>query len=153
MRAHPALKWLTITLIVLTGFLAILLFLGFLLKENEEVTTKLKSHLEQQAAEENKKQQQKVASKKVIKLTASEKSQQKIITDNQGCETDKQCFLIHTDNQNIGCIVAVNTMGAAILLKVSSQQGIDQASKEQCQQSYMQARQLSAQCINNTCTF
>jgi len=153
MRTHPAFKWLTITLIVLTGFLAVLLFLGYLLKENEKVTTRLKAQLEQEAQQASNKKQEKFALKKEKALSSSEKSQQKIIFDNQSCDTDKQCFLIHTDNQRIGCIVAVNTKGAAILLKVASQNDVNQASKEKCRQSYRQARQLSAQCINNTCSF
>ena len=153
MRNHPAFKWLTITVIVLTGFLAVLLFLGYLLKENEAVTTKLKAQLEQEAQQASDKKHRRAAIKKAEELTSSEKSQQKIIFDNQSCDTDKQCFLIQTDNQRLGCIVAVNTKGAAILLKVSSPKSINQASKEQCQQSYLQTMHSSAQCVDNTCTF
>jgi hypothetical protein len=153
MRTQPVFKWLTITVIVLAGFLTILLFLGYLLKENEAITTELKAQLEQEALQKSEKKQRKLTIKKIKKTSPLEMSQQKIIADNQGCDTDKQCFLIHTDNQNIGCMVAVNTKGAAILLKVSAQKEGNQVSKEHCQQSYIQARQLSARCVNNVCSF
>ena len=52
------LKWLVITLIVLSGFMVVLLGLGYLLSENEKATTALKNQLEQEALAQQQKSQQ-----------------------------------------------------------------------------------------------
>ena len=48
MLNHIVIKWLIITTIVLIGFLAVLLLLGYLLKENEEKTARLITQIEQE---------------------------------------------------------------------------------------------------------
>lgn len=155
MFAQVAFKWLSITVIVLAGFLVVLLFLGYLLKENEITTTKLKIKLEQEAIQ----QQAKEARKKqpfshlTKPLTTAEKSQKKIIIDNQNCESDLQCFLVHTHNQAIGCIVSVNTQGAAILLKVAAQYKSSHSFSQHCQQEYLKQRSSTAQCQKKRCSF
>jgi len=148
-----ALKWLTITAIVLVGFLVVLLLLGYLLKENEVTVTKLKAQLDQEAYQRQAKENRKntFTSFSQITLSASEKSQQKIIANNLYCQSAKQYFLVHTDSQTLGCIVAVNTNGAVILLKVASENE-NQSSRNRCQQEYEKAHDISAQCRNKRCS-
>ncbi|OUR63561.1 hypothetical protein A9Q74_00305 [Colwellia sp. 39_35_sub15_T18] len=152
---RTAFKWLTITVMVLGAFLVVLLFLGYLLKENEAATTKLKAQLEQEVRQQQAKEADKNKRLARLKtpLTTAEQSQQTIIMDNQGCETDKQCFLVHTHSQNVGCIVSVNTKGAAILLKVAGQNKDSQLTSNSCQQEYTQQQSLLAQCQQNRCSF
>jgi hypothetical protein len=144
-------KWLTIIGIVLIGFLVMLLFLGYLLKENEVKTIQLKAKLANEAMLEQAQETTKnSAVYSQITLSAFEKSQQKIIENNLDCQSDKQCFLVQTDSENVGCIVAVNTTGAVILLKVTSTKK-HQSSKNFCLETYQQAPELSAKCSNNLC--
>ncbi len=152
---RTAFKWLTITVIVLGAFLTVLLFLGYLLKENAAVTTKLKTQLEQETRQQQAKEadKNKLFSHLKVPLTVTEKSQQKIIAANQGCDTDKQCFLVHTHSQAVGCIVSVNTKGAAILLKIGGQHKKQQLANKPCQQVYAKQQALSAQCFQNRCSF
>jgi hypothetical protein len=148
-----AVKWLSITVIALMGFLIVLLFLGYLLKENEVKTIKLKAQLDQEAYQQQAKENRKKTFSSIsqITLSASEKSQQKVIANNLDCQSDKQCFLVHTDSQALGCIVTVNTNGAVILLKIVSESKI-KASSNGCQQEYEKAHGISAQCRNNFCS-
>jgi lipopolysaccharide export system protein LptC len=152
---RTAFKWLTITIIVLVAFLIVLLFLGYLLKENEVKTTLLKKQLEHEAYQQQEKDSRKNSPRSHFPagLSSLEKSQQKIIADNRSCQTDKQCFLINTHSQTLGCTVAVNTKGAAILLKVSSKSEIQPFKRDQCQLEYSQQQAMSAQCHNSLCTF
>jgi short subunit fatty acids transporter len=155
MLPRTAFKWLSITVIVLVGFLMVLLFLGYLLKENAETTTKLKAKLEQDAYQQQVKENRKrnPYSQLSTSLNLLEKSQQKIIADNLSCQTDKQCFLIHTHSQALGCIVTLNTTGAAILLKVFPKNENQQGANRHCQQEYAKQDKLFAQCINSQCSF
>ncbi|MCW8863325.1 MAG: hypothetical protein OQK09_05455 [Colwellia sp.] len=157
---RSAFKWLFITVIVLVGFLVVLLFLGYLLKENEVITTKLKTKLDHEARQQQAKEARKSEPFYNIKvpLTATEKSQQKIIADNQSCQMDNQCFLVHTDSQALGCIVSVNTKGAAILIRVGAQNKPlntrnEYSAQAQCQLEYSKQGELLAQCVQNRCTF
>lgn len=157
---RSAFKWLSITVIVLIGFLLVLLFLGYLLKENEVVTTELKAKLDKETRQQQAKEARKSQPfyKIRVPLTAVEKSQQKIIIDNQSCQMDRQCFLVHTDSQAVGCIVSVNTKGAAILIKVGKQNkqintASELSSSKQCQLEYSKRKDLTAQCLQNRCTF
>lgn len=154
------LKWLVITAIVLVVFLIVLLGLGYLLKENEQTTSQLKVKL----AQETQRQQEKEARRQALflvqptssltpKLTVFEKSQQKVIADNLSCQTTKECFLMHTNSQALGCIVAVNATGAVILLKTVDEQSSPRSIVNPCQQEYSTATALSLTCQNNTCSF
>ena len=153
MLHRVAVKWFIITAVVLIGFLVALLFLGYLLKENEVKTTKLKTQLDQEAYQRQAKANRKknFYSVSQVTLSASEKSQQKIIANNLDCQLDKQCFLVHTESQSLGCIVAVNTNGAVILLKIASESK-NKPSSNNCQQEYENAHDLSVQCRNNLCS-
>jgi hypothetical protein len=147
------LKWLIITIIVLIGFFVILLSLGYLLKENEEKTTELIAQLEQAAYQQQ--QEREKGTKSYLSqttLNALEQSQKKIIENNLNCQSSKQCFLVQTNSENIGCIVAVNTTGAAILLKVSSQKGNESSASKKCRTVYQNINERLAQCKNNICT-
>ncbi len=151
---RTAFKWLTITIIVLISFLAVLLFLGYLLKENEQSTIKLIDRLEQEAQQqlaEVKQDQLLYYAEK--SLTTLEKSQQKIIAFNQTCQTDQQCFLVHTQSPALGCIVSVNTQGAAILLKVKTHNQAGLSPVNACQHEYKNQGKQIAHCRNNTCSF
>ncbi len=149
-----ALKWLTITVVVLVVFLAILLLLGYLLKENEEKTTQLKAQLEQEAYQQQEKENRKNSLFLVSKtiLSSLEKSQQEIIANNRNCQSNKQCFLVHTHSQALGCLVAVNTTGAAILSKITSKSDKVPLTGNTCQQEYDDLGRMLAQCRNNLCS-
>jgi len=152
---RAAFKWLAIAVIVVFAFLVVLLFLGYLLKENAVKTTQLKAQLEQAAVQQQEKSRRLNNSSANLQsqLTTIEKSQQEIITNNRSCNTSKQCFLVHTNSQVLGCIVSVNTTGAAILLKVASEKKSDETSNELCQQVYLKQRALNAQCRSGLCSF
>jgi len=152
---RTAFKWLTITFIALAAFLIVLLFLGYLLKENEITTTKLKVQLELEAYQKQEKENRRknMFSHMPTSLSPLEKSQQETIANNLSCQTDKQCFLLHTHSKAIGCVVTVNTKGAAILLKVYSKNENQRLLSNDCQQEYNKQRELFAQCINSQCSF
>lgn len=152
---RTAFKWLTITVIVLGAFLMVLLFLGYLLKENEEITTKLKLELEQEASEQQAKNERKnnPFERLSVPLTPTEKSQQSVITGNQYCERDNQCFVVHTESKALGCVVAINTTGAAILLKISAQNNRNVISSNRCLDEYARHQEVAAQCRENRCSY
>lgn len=152
---RTAFKWFTITVIAIVVFLIVLLFLGYLLKENEVKTTQLKTQLEQERHQQQAKEQRQNSpfSHLPSTLTTLEKSQQQIIADNLSCQTDQQCFLVQTQSQALGCFVVVNTTGAAILLKIASQNENSQAASEYCQLEHTKQPSLVAQCRNNACSF
>jgi len=154
MNHSVAFKWLIITVITTILFLMILLFLGYLLKENEIATTKLKVKLEQEAYLQHEKESRKNTPFSYLQtsLSALEKSQQKIIAENLNCQSDKQCFLVHTHSLALGCIVAVNANGAAILLKISSMNE-NKPLASNCKQEYENTHEIIAQCQNSLCSF
>ncbi|MCJ8318618.1 MAG: hypothetical protein MJK12_03235 [Colwellia sp.] len=143
-------KWLGIAIIVLVGFLVVLLGLGYLLKENKAKTTVLKHKLDQQAYSQQLKQQkqsdrQKVPSSQIF--TAVEQSLKQIISLNLSCQTNKQCILFETGSKLIGCTVAVNTKGAAILIRVASI-STDSSLAKACLTTDLS---LTTACINQGC--
>ena len=118
-------KWVGIAIIVLLVFLTTLLALGYLLKENKAYTTELKHSLEQEFYDQQLKQKQTNAAHQVtsnLPLTAVEQSIHQIIEANLSCQTNKECVLFDTQQKKLGCMVALNTKGAAILIKVMSHQ-------------------------------
>jgi hypothetical protein len=138
----------------------VLLGLGYLLKENEATTNQLKIKLNQETrlAQEKEARKQALFRVKPInsatqKLTVFEKSQQNIIENNLSCKTEKDCLVLHTNSQALGCIVAVNATGVAILLKTANEQKISNEQTNGCQQAYSQESSLKLACQNNTCTF
>jgi hypothetical protein len=160
MIMRALLKWLVITVTVLIFFLTVLLGLGYLLKENEQVTTKLKI----KTAQDTQRKQDKEARRKALfnvkptllltqNLTSFEQSQQKIIADNVNCQSSKECFLVHTNSKTLGCIVAVNATGVAILLKTADEKYLTETAISNCQQNYSQESVLTLFCQNNTCSY
>lgn len=152
-------KWLLITAIASIFFITILLGLGYLLKENEETTSQLKTKLNQEALIQQKNEARKQAlfrvkpsSPTTEKLTVFEQSQQEIIRNNLGCNSEKDCLLLHTNNHNLGCIVAVNTKGVAILLRTATEKSEIKRAEHSCQQAYSQEIVPTLACQNNTCT-
>ncbi|MFT6249395.1 MAG: hypothetical protein ACJAZQ_002611 [Cognaticolwellia sp.] len=152
-------KWLVITVIVVVVFLIALLALGYLLKENEKTTQQLKIKSTQDAQIQQVKEarrqslfQVKPTHALTPKLTLFEQSQQKIITDNSVCQSKKECFLVQTNNQALGCIVVVNATGVAILLKTVSELNLPQVITNDCQQTYSNEPILLAACQNYTCS-
>lgn len=152
---HVVVKWFTITAVALCALLLVLLFLGYLLKENEAVTTKLKAQLDHDAyLKQEKENAQSLPFANIPKLlTSLEKSQQNIVAEHRSCQTDNQCFVVHTHNQTIGCIVVVNKLGAVILLKTVSQNKGTEPSANLCGSEYSKKTELLAQCRNNLCMF
>lgn len=153
-------KWLLITVVVFMFFFMVLLGLGYLLKENEEATNQLKIKLNQEAQLKQEKEIWKQALFRVKpssylteKLTVFEQSQQKIIANNASCQTPKDCLLVHTNSQALGCIVAVNSTGVAILLKTANEEKGSKVPTNDCQQAYSQETVLTLSCKNNTCAF
>jgi hypothetical protein len=153
-------RWLIIAVIVLVLFLAVLLGLGYLLKENEDVTHQLIIKSAQNAQLKQNKEARRQALFKIKptpiltqKLTSFEQSQQKIITENISCESTKECFLVHTNSKTLGCIVAVNATGVVILLKTVSEEAFIKTSANDCQQDYLQESVLISSCKNNTCSY
>lgn len=151
-------KWLLITAFALVLFLIVLLGLGYLLKENEETTNELKVKLNQEMKLKQEKEARRqalflVKPKKLLaqQLTPFESSQQKIITDNLYCRINKECFLVQTDSKVLGCLVAVNSTGLAILLKTSNTQKVLKTKANDCQQEYLQETELTLSCQSNTC--
>ena len=146
-------KWFCITLVVLLIGAIVLLFLGYLLKENETTTTNLKERLEQEAYQQQEKANRQLAQtvNKTSTLSAFEKSQQQIIFDHLDCQSDKQCFLVHTNSESIGCLAAVNTLGTTILLKIAPTNENKTLSSNRCEQEYAKQDKLFAQCQDNRC--
>lgn len=138
----------------------VLLGLGYLLKENEETTNQLKVKLSQETLLAQEKEARKEALFRVKpvnsttqKLTVFEKSQENIIANNLSCKTEKDCLVLHTNSQALGCIVAINATGVAILLKTANEQKNSKEQTNGCQQEYSQRSSLVLACQNNTCTF
>lgn len=134
------LKWLTITLIVLAGFMVILLGLGYLLNENEKTTTALKAQLEQASLAEKAKQQRRRQRAMLAEYPQAEsqaKKQQKLINDaenkyvieqfenivisNLTCISVQQCQVAKVNFKNTKCTVAINNIGTSLLKKLNTQ--------------------------------
>lgn len=144
------LKWLGVAVIVLVGLLITLLGLGYLLKENKAEVTVLKVKLDQQAYTQKLNQQKQRDKQKIPAtnlLTPFEVSLQQIISSNLSCDTNKQCLLFETDNKVLGCTVAINTTGAAILIKVANGSESNIAVKECLNRELA----MTTNCINQQC--
>jgi len=145
-------KWLTITGIVCLGFVVVLLSLGYALKENEIKTTALKSKLD----EERLKTTQKNGPRAQLTFVDNDKANleklakyKNIIIKNVTCVNSKQCVLIDTKEVGLNCVVAVNTIGASLLMKelrtAFDGQPIPQ---NNCG---LQAENLTQVCVQNIC--
>ena len=155
-------KWLSFTIIVLTGFLIVLLSLGYLLKENEVATTALKNKLDEKALIQQRKKQAKQPQyiqdrnkQKYLKkyLSAIQKSQQKIIAEHLSCSQAEQCIVVDTHSNALGCSVAINTLGAVILMKVAADASMQSKQMDDLQRdNCLSKSQIQiAMCENNLC--
>jgi len=112
------LKWLTIVAIVLSGFMLIILSLGYLLKQNEEKTTALVNQLAQEKHERQAKQQNVNEPRAIIRYhDASAKASAELakVTDilsaNLTCVENSQCQRVNLNFRDGECPVAVNMIG------------------------------------------
>ena len=145
-------KWLTITGIVCFGFVVVLLSLGYALKENEAATTALKNKLDQQKIKATD------PSSPTAKFTLVDKDKidldkltryKNIIVKNVTCVNSKQCVLIDTKEVGLNCVVAVNTIGASLLMKELREDFKDKSiPQNNCD---VQAKNLTQVCAQNMC--
>lgn len=164
--AQKVIKWLVIAGVSLTVLAAILLGLGYLLTENEKEVRALKAELERVEEEKVKKESRfKVALATSEDLPASkpdttEKHNQQlattiiqtkkldsikqIIVDNLVCMNVEQCRLVDTANIELGCVVAVNSIGQSKLNKFNFSVR-DRACEERIEE-------LSLTCHHNICS-
>ena len=153
-------------LVVLSGFLIVLLGLGYILKEHKEVTTALVDSIEQQkleaiineiktarmrastgtfrrGSEPNiQKNTQKISQPK----KTSNKLRQQIIINNLICQSDQQCVLVDIQPEGKSCLVAVNKIGASMLAKING----DAYSPNFSCTFHLDSSQ--AVCLNNHCS-
>lgn len=151
-------RWLTILIIVLTGFLILLLSLGYLLKENEKTASQLKQKLAQERLQRQVKESparqlkielrtapgQEARPPERKPLSSQVQMQQDIIIENLTCHTDQQCVLVASELAGEQCWLAVNTIGAALLKKVAP----SALANKDCYQSNTGK---VAVCANNLC--
>ena len=143
-------KWLYISLFVLSVFTLILLGFGVLLNDNE------KKHITyNQQLEQNENQQKNIPNTAIVATaplvhakslsTIKHSINLSIITNNLTCVSDEQCVVVKAKFTDLTCDIAVNTIGAAQLLKAKK----DQTKIEKCP-DFFQVN--NAQCINNSCS-
>ncbi|MDO7086191.1 hypothetical protein WNY51_14555 [Pseudocolwellia sp. AS88] len=145
-------KWLTIMGIVCFGFVVVLLSLGYALKENEAATTALKNKLNQEklnATEQSSpKAQLTFVDKDKVNLDKLTRYKN-IIVKNVTCVNSAQCVLIDTKEVGLNCVVAVNTIGASLLMKELRK---DFEGKSIPQNNCdVQAKNLTQVCAQNMC--
>jgi len=146
-------RWLTILAIVLLGFLVVLLFLGYLLKENEKTVIK---YQQQQSATKQTNAQVKQSLKEenqngahTVTLTDLKPSYAEklvnIIASNQTCQNNSQCKLVTLEQGDNKCYFAVNSIGSALIKKLSFEKG----KLPQCDSELSVSQAI---CITNICT-
>jgi len=158
------LKWLVITIVVLAGFMAILLGLGYLLNENEKSTTALKAQLEQESLREkarqaSREQRTSIAaypspapktkmSPQVFNVAENMRvieQFEKIVVGNLTCVSTSQCQIVTVDFKNNQCRVAINNIGASLLRNLNSKNSIISSCPDAAELSMLQ-------CQQNLCT-
>lgn len=145
------LKWLGIILVVFIGFTVILLSLGYLLKENEKQTTALKQQLDAEREQLRNKikklstnSQQPISIELITTKVIKPSKNKQIIKENLTCVSSEQCLLVNVRFADLTCLVAVNTIGAAKLAKVT----VDETVVGECQNS---TEASQAVCQQNLC--
>jgi len=151
------LKWLAITLVVITAFMVILLGLGKLLHDNEQrvnaqLMQETKHETPQQAVVPNGPSSSKLVDKSTpieVELApdipTSISVNKTIISSNLTCVTDHQCIVVEASFTDKSCKVAINTIGAAILAKAAA----DKTSIGNCLHL---SENAVARCESNLCT-
>lgn len=158
-------KWLVITFMVLTGFMLILLGLGYLLNENEKSTTVLKTQIEQADLAEQEKQE-KIRQRRIFadeslpphkpqnvkgSVDISENIRiieefEQVVISNLTCISVQQCQVAKVSFKNTDCFVAINNIGVSLLSKLKTQSKIIAA----CPKVSLQA---TLSCQQNICSF
>ena len=136
-------KWLTILVVVLLGFLIVLLSLGYLLHENEQVTHQYKQQLQQKKHNQNNNNKSKSTTTEVsfaVDTLASDIKE--ILISNMTCQSDEQCKLIRLQQGENICLFATNIIGASKLKKLLLNSGkipacedSDEISEVRCQRN------------------
>lgn len=117
------LKWLAIACVVLLGFSMVLLGLGSLLVDNKTQTTLLKQQLNDELLKQQAMNEKRLARQRIDlldALTPAEQSIKALINSHLHCQSSHDCMLFETHNAALGCTVAVNTLGAAVLIKINT---------------------------------
>ncbi len=152
-------KWLIITLIVLSGFMVILLGLGYLLAENEKSSTLLKNQLALEAQLQQEKLQQKRNLSEYSKIITTDDSTvmskqvdanirqrfENTLINNLTCVTIAQCKLVTIKFKNIDCQLASNIIGVSQLKKIAT----EQVTLDSCP---MANQQTELACQQNVCS-
>ena len=154
-------KWLVITLVVLTGFMTILLGLGYLLSENEKSTTLLKKQLTQEAQLAKEKIRQGIGGSHSPFVTETANGEKLINTEiikafenalvnNLTCVTLAQCEVVTVKFKNLTCKLASNVIGASQLKKIATQTITMDTCSSESQQSQLACQQNICTLINRT---
>lgn len=125
-------KWLLISLLVISALAAILLGLGYLLNENEKNTKALVAQIEQEKQANKQTLPKPVVSQSPTHLKTEAHNKQletalaqlnkiervkSLIVDNLVCKDVSQCKFVDTGQVDLGCVIAVNSIGKSLLLK------------------------------------
>lgn len=165
LKRKVLLKWLVIILTVITAFTCIMLYLGYLLKQNEIAVTALKQELLVQrqalANEQNNasaylhitpSDNEQLTNTQVEQQNAERHlrsklqiiSAQQTIVEHLTCHSKQQCQLFDTGRVELGCVVAVNHIGLIELNK------LDKFSRSQACEEQIAA--MKATCRHNICS-
>lgn len=137
------LKWIVITVVTTIGFLLVISFIGYQLKNNEE---KNRAYLEQVDIKqpnlvERQKQKVRVIPEKVMPFEQSQSYQ--IIKQHLTCINHQQCKAISVSFADQSCVLAINSIGAARLLKAAPIDNVGSCPNVNTHQQ--------AVCVDNVC--
>lgn len=142
-------KWLVITSVVVVVFSSVLLFLGYLLHDNEQRVSAYQQQINQHK-ENDKSQADKVKSLITLDDSAELKQQaefvrqaKRIVEQHLTCHSDQQCRIFQSGQPILGCQIAINQIGHQMLNDLKK---IKQAA--QCSTS----TESVASCQNNLCS-
>ena len=142
-------KWLIITSVVVIVLSSVLLFLGYLLHDNEQRVSAYQQQINQHK-ESDKSQADKVKSLITLDDSAERKQQaefvkqvKNIVEQHLTCHSDLQCRIFQSGQQILGCQIAINQIGHQMLNDLKK---VKQAA--QCSTS----AESVASCQNNLCS-
>mgnify|MGYP000468775438 CR=1 FL=1 len=141
-------KWISISLFVISFFLLILLGFGILLNDNEKQHEAYNRKLEQRKKQQKKRESNEglaatsIAIVSPKTLTSSKSINLTLVANNLTCVTDEQCAVVEIYFTDISCKVAVNIVGAVQLKKAPR----DNTKVEHCDNSAN-----TAVCLDNFC--
>jgi hypothetical protein len=145
-------KWLFISLFVLSIFLLFLLGFGVLLydneKQHESYNRQLLNEKLQQYQSDNTSESFAITS---VPIVHPENKQRKkstslsILANNLTCVANDQCMVVEIDFVDLTCTVAVNQIGEAQLKKIEQ----DETMIGRCEN---RIHESNAVCVNNFCT-